>query len=238
MSKSKSSAKPKLKVEKPKSIDLYLSYHLKSTEIVKSLYNKLYFDYNYDIFMNAVQSNKSNSEQLSKHLNDSKCILCFITKKYSESVNCKNEILYAREHKIPILVLMLEKLTTKDLAEVGTVISPLTRLYFYEKVLKETDFTQIWQGDSFDSLIKAVKKIIPIDNKKSLQKTLKDKDRSLQAYDDFNNTTITAEPIIDLYNGKEKYPNGDRYEGELSRLLKRDFQVIKNVNLFSINFRR
>ena len=54
MSKNKS---PK---EKLKKIDLYLSYHLKSTELVKSLYNILYFDKNYEIFMNAVNSNKSN----------------------------------------------------------------------------------------------------------------------------------------------------------------------------------
>lgn len=220
-------SKSKLPKEKSKSIDLYFSYHLKSTEHVKALYNILYYNHNYEIYMNAVQSNKSNQEQLDTYLSDTKCVLCFITKKYSETDNCKNEIIYARNNKIPIIVLMLEKVSTKDLGEVGSIISLLTRLYFYDKVLKETDFSKIWEGETFDSLIKSIRKIAPLipaksaknqtNNKDTKLKRNKSKDRSNSELDSVN-TTISSDPAIDLYFGKEQYPNGDRYEGELSNL--------------------
>lgn len=232
----------KIPKEISKSIDLYFSYNLKSTEIVKALYNILYFDHNFNIYMNAIQSNKSNQEQIDTYLSDSKCILCFITKKYSETDNCKNEIIYARNNKIPIIVLMLEKISTKDLGEVGSIASLLTRLYFYDKIEKETDFAKIWQGDTFDSLIKSIRKIIPIITEKSfkgstkketkLKQRNKSKDRSVSVLEESNNTTITSSNTtvannttalvdvgIDLYYGKEQYPNGDRYEGELSKLM-------------------
>ena len=217
MSKNKS---PK---EKLKKIDLYLSYHLKSTELVKSLYNILYFDKNYEIFMNAVNSNKSNLEQINKYLSDSKCILCFITKKYSENENCKNEINYARDNKIPIIILMLEKQSTKNLGELGSILSSLTRYYFYDKCQKETiDFANIWQGETWDSLLKAIRKHVPINTKLTKDKS-KSPARSARSKSvSKNESSIQIDLPIELYDGKETYPNGDRYEGELSINIYRD----------------
>ena len=204
---------------KTKTIDLYFSYHIKSTELIKPLYNILYYEHDYEVFMNAVQSNKSNSDQLSTHLSNSKCIVCFINKKYSENDNCRNEIVYARAKKIPIIVIMLEKQSTKDLAEVGSLISSLTRLYFYEQISQEPDVNKVWQGDSVESILKSINKIIPVDKKNdSFKKRYQIKSgRSKSAM--LDKTLADTELPTELFNGKEQYPNGDRYEGELSKLI-------------------
>ncbi len=203
---------------KTKTIDFYFSYHIKSTEIIKPFYNILYYDHDYEVFMNAVQSNKSNSEQLTLYLSNSKCIVCFINKKYSENDNCKNEIIYAHEKKIPMILIMLEKQSTKDLAEVGAIISSHTIFYFYDRISQEPEMSKLWQGDSFESILKSIKKIIPVDKKNDSIKNRSQIKSGRPKSAILNKTLVDTELPIELYNGKEQYPNGDRYEGELSRL--------------------
>ena len=76
--------------------------------------------------------------QLSKGIEDSELFVCIITKKYDESENCKLEFGWARAHKKPMIVVMLESIEITNLKEIGILIAgPLRINYFINNDPKE-----------------------------------------------------------------------------------------------------
>ena len=108
-----------------KKFDIFLSYQWNKKHLVKQLYNKLKEEYNLALWLDEQETDASGNlfEQLAKGLNNSKIVLCFITKEYCKSENCISEITYARDNCIPIIVLMMERLNLKEIGSVGFIIA-------------------------------------------------------------------------------------------------------------------
>lgn len=96
-------------------------------------------------------------DQLTIGLNNSKCGICFITKRYSESKNCVLELTYMHENDIPFIIVMVEDIKPKDLGAVGLLITPKTRLNFYKQ---DHDFDNIWSNERFLRLTETIQYFI------------------------------------------------------------------------------
>jgi len=86
-------------------------------------------------------------------IRNSSVILCCITRKYTESKNCKREIAFADKLSKPIEILMFERLEIGDIGSIGFIINPIVRhnLYKIPQIFKD------WKGTEFDTILKCVK---------------------------------------------------------------------------------
>jgi hypothetical protein len=169
-----------------KKFDIFLSYQWNKKHLVKQLYNKLKEEYNLALWLDEQETDASGNlfEQLAKGLNNSKIVLCFITREYCKSENCISEITYARDNCIPIIVLMMERLNLKEIGSVGFIIASKTRLNFY----KETDDI-MWSGEMFEMLIKSIKNFFNLVNKESSRIQLDSKITAIEMKTITNNET-------------------------------------------------
>ena len=83
----------------------------------------------------------------------SKVFICCITKKYTESTNCKNELDFAGNGSKKIIVLMFERLDMSAIGGVGFTIGPMVRFNCY----RSPEIFQNWTGNTFDSILAAIK---------------------------------------------------------------------------------
>jgi len=86
-------------------------------------------------------------------IRNSSVILCCITRKYTESKNCKREIAFADGLSKPIEILMFEKLEIGNIGSIGFIITPNVRhnLYKIPQIFKH------WKGTEFDTILKCLK---------------------------------------------------------------------------------
>ena len=143
---------------KEKEFDIFLSYNRGIIEQIEILYQKL-TDLNYKVWMDDHETHARGNlmDQLTIGLNNSKCAICFITKRYSESKNCVLELTYMHENDIPFIIVMVEDIKPKDLGAVGLLITPKTRLNFYKQ---DHDFGNIWSNERFSRLTETIQYFI------------------------------------------------------------------------------
>lgn len=135
------------------SYDIFISYNWDVKEKVKNLYNELTKNQNLKVWMDDYEIGPNRLvDELSTAISNSKIFLCCITKKYSESENCKDEIDYAKVLKKNIIVLMFERVPITDLGGVGFIIGPKVRFNCY----KDPQIFDNWSGDVFNSIMEAV----------------------------------------------------------------------------------
>ena len=138
---------------KMNSYDIFISYNWDVKEKVKKLYKELTQNQNLKVWMDDYEIGPNRLvEELSYAISNSTIFLCCITKKYSESENCKDEIDYAKNLKKNIIVLMFERIPIAELGGVGFIIGPKVRFNCY----KEPQIFDNWSGDLFNSIIEAV----------------------------------------------------------------------------------
>ena len=136
-----------------KQFDLFFSYNHDSKDEVKELYQKLKDSHgnsiaiwiDYEQWTAGCDSN----QLLMKGLANSKCILCFVTKKYSESVVCKRELAQALDK--PRAILMLEHFDKLDGA-VQFQIKTESRLNFYWN----REGPSLWVGEEYEKLMRTI----------------------------------------------------------------------------------
>jgi len=87
-------------------------------------------------------------------IRNSSVILCCITRKYTESKNCKREIQYADQISKPIEILMFERLEIGNIGGIGLIITPIVRHNLY----KTPQIFKYWKGTEFDTILKGVKR--------------------------------------------------------------------------------
>ncbi len=135
--------------------DIFISYQWASKPLVEKIHEKL-VETEYVVWRDDEQLTGSDlNEQLINGIQNSACIVCFITKKYSESENCKREISYASSLKKPLLIVMLENVSIKDLGSIGFIINPLTRFNFYKEDLKN-----LFKSECFKSFLNSIDLIL------------------------------------------------------------------------------
>ena len=146
-------------MDKDTKFDLFFSYNHDSTKEVKELYQKLkeHFGNSLRIWIDFEQwvAGVDSDELLMKGLKQSNCIICFITKKYSQSVVCKRELSFALEK--PHAILMLEHYNEIEDA-VQFKIKIDSRLNFYWNKEKPS----MWVGEEYEKLLKTINPYINI----------------------------------------------------------------------------
>ncbi|CAF1106367.1 unnamed protein product [Brachionus calyciflorus] len=141
------------------SYDIFISYNWDIKERVNRLYCELTQKYNLKVWMDQYEIGSNRLvDELSNAILSSKIFLCCITKKYTESENCKDEIDYAKNLKKNMIVLMFERLTISDLGGVGFIIGPKVRFNCY----KDPQMFENCSGEIFESIIKEIKKNLEI----------------------------------------------------------------------------
>ena len=146
--------------------DLFLSYNWGIKENVRQLYQKFTTNHNLKVWIDDEQlDNAGLYEQICEGIKNSKCFVCCITKKYTESANCQREISYATNINKPLIVLMFEDLAIADISgSVGFIITPLLRFNLFN------DMHTIPYGDwgsNMNSAIKAIESKVKVNESDS-----------------------------------------------------------------------
>ena len=88
--------------------DIFLSYNWDHKAHVQKLFDKL-SQLNLKVWIDDKElAHTSLTAQLANGITKSRVFMCCISKKYSESENCKKELFYAILKKKPMIVLMFE----------------------------------------------------------------------------------------------------------------------------------
>jgi len=91
-----------------KNFDIFLSYNWDHKPFVKKLYEKL-CNLNFKVWIDFKElDNTSLTSQLADGITKSHIFMCCISKKYSESRNCRKEFFFAISEKKPTIILMFE----------------------------------------------------------------------------------------------------------------------------------
>ena len=92
-----------------KKFDIFLSYNWDHKPFVKKLYNLLCNELNFKVWIDDMElDNTPLTSKLADGINNSHIFMCCITKKYSESRNCRKEFFYAFSKNKPTIILMFE----------------------------------------------------------------------------------------------------------------------------------
>ena len=143
-----------------KKIDIYLSYlNEKNYETrFQNMYDVLK-SYRLNVYSNLNQPNNSEPlDGLKEYIIDSKIFLCCITKSYACCRKCKFELNTAYDHDIPIIIIMFEKMETKDMKGLVLIINQYEKLNAYEG---QAYFNMLPSSPFYDGLLK---QILSIDN--------------------------------------------------------------------------
>jgi hypothetical protein len=99
---------------------------------------------------NLIQGTASLFEQLGKKIKQSKIFLCFLTKAYLASDNCRKEFNYASKLKKKIIYLMIERMTSDEIgAEVGFIMGNSIYTQCYQNPTS-------WWKENFDEIKNAI----------------------------------------------------------------------------------
>jgi hypothetical protein len=104
--------------------DVFISYNWGIKAGVEKLHEKLE-EVGLTVWRdkNLVSGSTSLFEQLGKQIRQSKVFLCFLTKAYLQSDNCRKEFNYASKLKKKIIYLMIDRMSPEDIGEeVGFVM--------------------------------------------------------------------------------------------------------------------
>jgi len=88
--------------------DIFLSYNHEHKRYAETLYHKL-CSLNFKVWFDDVELDHNPlTLQLADGINKSHVFMCCISKKYSESRNCREELLFAFSKNKPPIILMFE----------------------------------------------------------------------------------------------------------------------------------
>lgn len=133
--------------------DIFLSYQWDIQERVKELQNQL-VQLGFSVWMDIFQMAGGNLHtEIVNGINNSKIFVCCITKKYSESKNCENELCFAYDSNKKIIAIMFEKVTLGELMGVGLILARLLRINAFE----EKEFPFNVESERFTELLTALK---------------------------------------------------------------------------------
>ena len=187
-----------------KSQNLFVSYEPNDEIIVKNFISNLRKQLNIEVWFDKekLNSSKSINEQIFEGISESEMFLCFMTRLYSLSENCVDEILYAKNEKKRIIFVMLEYANIEELGgEIGTIINGRTKINAY----KEISLFKEGFGDEFKKLLKSLINALDlslkieseVSCKKSIKKSKIDKYEKSDGY--FSSLMKGIKIIIVLY---------------------------------------
>lgn len=132
--------------KKSSKFDIVVSYEPKIKTKVWALYEILVHNYGLHVLMDHQASETVFRTPVHKKLlmaiMKAKMLLCCMTKEYTVSGRCKNELIVAYTSSKPILVLMFDNLDQKELDSVYFAINGSVRCFVYEHI----DDPDLWSG--------------------------------------------------------------------------------------------
>ena len=106
--------------------DIFLSYNWDHKAHVQKLYEKL-VHMNLKVWVDFKElDNTPLTDQLADGITNSRVFMCCVTKKYSQSDNCKLEFHYAKTNKKLMIILMFEHYNNIEKG-IQIIINPQTR---------------------------------------------------------------------------------------------------------------
>lgn len=143
---------------KVREFDLFFSYNQDSSnKEVDELYDKIQKEFSasssVSIWIDYEQliGNGSLASQIMSGLKNSSFILCFVTKEYSQSDNCKCEMSTAKRLNKPHAILMLDHYDDLE-DDVKFKIVNDSRLNFYKNKTEDS----LWTGRIYEQLIRTI----------------------------------------------------------------------------------
>ncbi|RNA33955.1 hypothetical protein BpHYR1_035138 [Brachionus plicatilis] len=156
--------------------DIFLSYQWEIQDKVKELCRQLTLS-GLKVWMDIYQLAGGNLHtEIVNGISNSKIFVCCITKKYSESKNCENELCFAYDSNQKIIAIMFEKVTLGDLMGVGLMLARLLRINAFD----DERFPFNAESERFLELLTALTPDKPISTKSSSIKFLKNASISKQ----------------------------------------------------------
>ena len=207
--------------------DVFISYNHKSKSQVEGLYSVLTKQYELNVWVDfkKIQVGDNLSIVINEGLKQSKAIIICLTKSYSQSKSCQNELVLASEYKKPLLIITLDELKLKDIPEVSFYISNLNRCNLYKNEEKNKD---IWQSKKFlDEIMRSLELVLNVDLlsyenlNTTLSKVPKDFFVNLANKPDFGNIKwFEALPLIQIQNWSYliSTPNGEQKKSKLEKI--------------------
>jgi len=137
--------------------DVFISFQWDLSDQVKSFHEKLNNQNNIKTYRNVIQYDNNNQPGLAEKtvqiIKSSKIFICFLTKKYVETVNCMKELTYAHSIGKRVLPIYIENIDIKD-------IHLLSSYENYKLVCFDPNNNQInnknWLNQHFNSIMNKV----------------------------------------------------------------------------------
>jgi hypothetical protein len=110
--------------------DIYLSYETKAIKKIIKIYDALVMGYSMRVWMDIKELQEVNDDlqlEISKALNESKMIICCISKTYIKSTKCKTEITLAYAIEKPMIILLLEQFKQNEFEDMFFAIESLKK---------------------------------------------------------------------------------------------------------------
>jgi hypothetical protein len=131
--------------------DVFISYNWGIKDGVAKLHQKLE-EVGLTVWRdkNLVSGSTSLFEQLAKQIKQSRVFLCFLTKAYLQSDNCRKEFNYASKLKKKVIYLMIDRLSPEDIGEeIGFMMGNAIYTQCYKN-------PESWWKDNFDEIRDAI----------------------------------------------------------------------------------
>ena len=135
----------------PEEYDAFISYNWGIKDGVAKLHDKLE-ESGLRVWRdkNLIQGSSSLFEQLGKKIKQSRIFLCFLTKDYLASDNCRKEFMFASKLKKTIIYLMIERLTSDEIGEeIGFVMGNSIYTQCYKNPTS-------WWKENFEEIKEAI----------------------------------------------------------------------------------
>jgi hypothetical protein len=137
-----------------KTYDIFFSYEQQIEKKITKLYEIMKQKFEINIFFN-LKTNKDNQINDSS-INDSKIVVCCVTKAYTVSKKCQNEIAIAYTNDKPIIVLMFEKLNNQDINTIAFALSNISKFNLYDDV----KIFDTWDGSLFEHITRSIESLL------------------------------------------------------------------------------
>ena len=136
--------------------DIFFSYEQQIEKKLIRLCDALKKRCDVKIFLNDKSKDIKSEIKSDEAILSSKVFICCLTKAYTFSKKCQNEIALAYTKDKPIIVLMFEKLQSQDLCTIVFALSNISKFNLYDD-LKILD---VWDGSLFDLIIRSIEVLL------------------------------------------------------------------------------
>ena len=142
---------------------IFLSYSHENRDIVNTIANRIENDDYCVWYDNGINPGSEWAEDIAVHIEKAKVFIAFITKEYLQSENCKDELSYARENNLVILLVFL--MENLEISGGMKLRNHRRQQLFYYKYSDKNDFySKLYSSDGINLCNKNSREKLQTDN--------------------------------------------------------------------------